>query len=719
MMLLGNLSIIAQTPFGFNRDVSVPVYELNGQSPLPKAWVGGLNAPQFNECDLDGDGRLDIVVFDRSGDKILCFTRSADGQTFQFAPQFESIFPVIHDWMILRDYNQDGKPDIFCSAGNGISIYKNTSVSTATSSFQLETELLYSDYGNSSINLFVSRIDIPAIEDVDNDGDLDIITFYILGTCLEFHRNLSQELYGNSDSLQFEIASNNWGKITENATNNTVNLNDSCGRNSGERHSGSTLLLDDIDLDGDKDLLLGDVSFPEILCLINEPVAGTDIIIPTPSTYPAAFSNYTIPIFPGAFRIHANEDSFPDLIIAPNSESQSLDKGRNVLMYSSNAGNFHFTQNEIPFLINEMLDLGKGAFPCFIDNDNDGDLDLIVGNSGEFEPNANPILEGNNRASIQLFENTGSNANPVYRLTNTDIGQMRQFNFKHLAPTAIDLNGDGSKDLVIGNLNGTLSALIKNPTGNDYTINLNFLSSIVSEQFACPTSGDVNNDGLIDLIIGGKSGRLQCYLNNGNSTTANFPVSSSYPNFGNAETIQEGYSNYGYSSPYFFNNSNGNFIFSGSQTGEIHLWKMDPENLAATFLVIDSSLANIRDGVLSSCAVADLDQDGFPEMVIGNRRGGLSFFKGEDPTNISDFKNPPIEIGIYPNPTSDFIQLDSDNLHFPFQMNIYDTSGRFIEQIEIESSKQLINCSNFNEGIYLINIIKDTNSLGWTKLVKM
>jgi hypothetical protein len=146
---------------------------------------------------------------------------------------------------------------------------------------------------------------------------------------------------------------------------------------------------------------------------------------------------------------------------------------------------------------------------------------------------------------------------------------------------------------------------------------------------------------------------------------------------------------------------------------------MDPENLAAPFLVIDSSLANIREGVLSSCAVADLDQDGFPEMVIGNRRGGLSFFKGENPNTISDPGNPPIEFGIYPNPTSDFVQLNSNNIHFPVQMNIYDTSGRFMEQIKIVSSKQLINCSNFNEGIYLINIIKDTNSLGWTKLVKM
>jgi hypothetical protein len=149
------------------------------------------------------------------------------------------------------------------------------------------------------------------------------------------------------------------------------------------------------------------------------------------------------------------------------------------------------------------------------------------------------------------------------------------------------------------------------------------------------------------------------------------------------------------------------------------LWKIDSENLAAPFQVIDSSLANIREGVLSSCAVADLDQDGFPEIVIGNRRGGLSFFKGEDPNNLSVFSNYTFELGIYPNPTKDFIQLDSGNLHFPVQMKIYDTSGRFIEQIKIESSKQLINCSNFTKGIYIINIQKESKSLGWTKLVKM
>jgi hypothetical protein len=106
-------------------------------------------------------------------------------------------------------------------------------------------------------------------------------------------------------------------------------------------------------------------------------------------------------------------------------------------------------------------------------------------------------------------------------------------------------------------------------------------------------------------------------------------------------------------------------------------------------------------------------------MIVGNRRGGLSFFKGKNPNTISDLGNPPIELGIYPNPTSDFIQLDSDNLHFPVQLNIYDTSGRFIEKIQIETSKQLINCSNFNKGIYLINIQEESKSLGWTKLVKM
>ncbi len=705
LLFIGNSKLSAQSPFGFSKNQSIPLFGLNEQNAFPNGWAGGLNAPQFNECELNGDGLLDVIVFERTGNKLLCFVRNADGNSFHYAPEFESLFPPMHDWMLIRDYNLDGKPDIFTSAGNGIKIIKNTSPTSITTQFTTVTDLLYSDYGNGLLNLYVSPVDFPGIDDVDNDGDLDIVTFYILGTCVEYHRNLSQELFGNSDSIRYELVTENWGKFTESSINNSINLQDSCGRSSGVRHFGSTLLLDDIDHDGDKDLLLGDISYPDIKCLINNPLNGLDVIIQTPSNYPSAFSTYQIPIYPGAFRIHCNADSLPDLVIAPNTDDQSINKGRLALSYPSNNTSFNFTGTESTFLSHEIFDLGRGAYPCFIDNDNDGDLDVIVGNFGEFEPNVNPVLTGNYRASLQLLENIGSNNAPSYKVVNADIAQLRSLNAKHLAPAAADLNGDGKSDLIVGSLSGSLIVLLKNATGNDYTISNGIASSITADQYACPTFADINQDGKKDLILGGKSGRLQCYFNNGTTTLSNFPSTPSITNFGNVETIEENFSNYGYSSPCYFSNSQGKFIFSGSESGNVYLWKLNSNDLIAPFTILDSSLASIKDGDWSAPTISDLNSDGFPEMILGFKRGGLNFFQGQEPTGISEIQSKLNNINLYPNPTNNAFQINSESLNLPANITIYDISGRIIKQESLIIRNQLIEISNLSSGVYIVNII--------------
>ena len=36
-------------------------------------WSGGLNACQFGRMDLDNDGKKDLLVFDRHGNRLSCF----------------------------------------------------------------------------------------------------------------------------------------------------------------------------------------------------------------------------------------------------------------------------------------------------------------------------------------------------------------------------------------------------------------------------------------------------------------------------------------------------------------------------------------------------------------------------------------------------------------------------------------------------------------------
>ena len=57
--------------FGFaqtwRRNASVPVQVENYF--LANPWMGGLNAPQFSNIDVNGDGVKDLFVFDRQGDR--------------------------------------------------------------------------------------------------------------------------------------------------------------------------------------------------------------------------------------------------------------------------------------------------------------------------------------------------------------------------------------------------------------------------------------------------------------------------------------------------------------------------------------------------------------------------------------------------------------------------------------------------------------------------
>ena len=72
-----------------------------------------------------------------------------------------------------------------------IKVYKNIGDASQGLQWQLAKELLYSDYWGGQLNLYVSSSDIPAIVDVDNDGDIDVLTYHIGGERLQYHKNIS------------------------------------------------------------------------------------------------------------------------------------------------------------------------------------------------------------------------------------------------------------------------------------------------------------------------------------------------------------------------------------------------------------------------------------------------------------------------------------------------------------------------------------------------
>ena len=168
-LALLNIKGFSQT--NFSKNDSIIVLNAIGDT-LANPWAGGFNSVQFSEIDVDIDGIKDLFVFDRTGHRISVYLNKGipNKSIYTHAPFYNQFFPKLHDWVLLRDYNCDGKMDIFTYSSGGMAIYRNTSTTSLT--FNLETALLYSDYNPdgapSLINLYVSSSDIPAIDDIDN-----------------------------------------------------------------------------------------------------------------------------------------------------------------------------------------------------------------------------------------------------------------------------------------------------------------------------------------------------------------------------------------------------------------------------------------------------------------------------------------------------------------------------------------------------------------------
>lgn len=711
------LSLLAHTatsqvlPIGFNFNNSISLLGKNNLIPYPNAWFGGMNAPQVQQTDLNNDGSIDLVILDRSGNKVSVFESFDNRNTWTYNPLLAEGLPLIKDWFIIRDYNNDGLGDLFVSAGNGIRIYKRLPNIGNIPQFELITDLLSSDYYGNELNLFVSRVDIPAIDDVDGDGDLDILTFYILGTCIEYHKNLSQELHGNNEHLIFKLESDNWGRFTEDAQSNSINYNDSCGRmDLGERHSGSALLLDDLDQDSDQDLLLSDVSYAEVLFLINQLINQSDVIIPTPTEYPVSWNNVRVPIFPGIFKAQTNSDNEVDLIIAPNTESNAINSGRLMKRYTSvSGGTFSFTGTESPFLCHEMIDLGRNTLPFLTDIDNDGDSDLIVGTGGEYELPTPPNTEGNYRAALWLFENTGTPEMPSFAYRSDNIGDLQTLNQKYFAPTAIDFNSDGKKDIVVGLSNGQFRLLLNTGSLNDFSFELQAESTIVSDvgEFSSPEFYDVNDDGLIDLTSGSRSGKIKVFLNTGSNENPFFPISPNIEAWGNVETVEEGVSNYGYSNPRVASYEGVNYLLSGTERGTVQSWMITNSD----FMILDSVVSRIDEGNLTGITIGNLNNDQFPDLITGNARGGLNLYLGGEPLSVekSHKLNP---LTLFPNPTSNNVFISfNEKIVGSKEIKVFDLSGKLVFETSIkEKAGSELNLSGLCNGVYIVNLIHQNGS---------
>jgi hypothetical protein len=157
-----------------------------------------------------------------------------------------------------------------------------------------------------------------------------------------------------------------------------------------------------------------------------------------------------------------------------------------------------------------------------VDVDFDGVKDLLVA------PNARTVSE--NQKSVLFYKNTGTNSLPNFVFQTNEFLQKDMIdNGTGSIPVLVDQNGDGKKDLLVGNYfrykpvldkessimafinNGTLSNPSFAQSATDF---MQFSQANLGFRLV-PTFGDLDGDNDVDLLLGKEDGTILRYTNNG------------------------------------------------------------------------------------------------------------------------------------------------------------------------------------------------------------
>lgn len=712
---LASFSLDAQNNLQFFRNDSVRVIRQN--DTLMNPWAGGLNFCEYSPIDLNLDGIDDLFILDRSGTRITTYINHGTANTVDYhvAPEYIDAFPKFTGWALLRDYNCDGMMDIFTyGAGpfGGIDVYENISSFQNGLQFQLVMHLVKANVTPNSTNILddikITAVDVPAIRDIDHDGDLDILTFDVGGTTVEWYRNLSMEQYGVCDSLVFRLETLCWGQFSENNLNSSINLNQSCSAvplspyaNNilrEDRHAGSCLECINTDGDADEDLIVGDLSNQRIVYLQNGGTPSVAHMTYMDASFPSYDTTLYMNIFSCAYHLDVNNDGLKDIVISPNA-SQTVENFHSNWLYLNVGANdsvvLRFQQRN--FMQDGMIDCGEGAVPRWFDYDSDGDLDLFIGNYGYYQPS------GIYPSKIALYKNTGSSTNPQYTFVTDDFANLHANNYNIISPipTFADLDGDGDKDMIVGDVVGKLHYFRKDPGPAD-----NFVLAVPNYQGidigsnAAPQLIDIDRDGKVDLLIGEQSGNLNYYRNTGTVAAPVFTLISN--TFGGVQVSAPNMIS-GFSVPYMWDYNGSYQMIVGSERGFIYRYTDIDGNLAGNFTLLDSMFVTTHEGLRVAPWMGYLNGDTLLDLIIGNYAGGVVLYYGDQSNSIHTITQTitPV-LGVYPNPSNTEFHITGWNTaaRFPATMTITGMNGQVVQTERLTDKEQTVSVRGLPAGCY-------------------
>jgi hypothetical protein len=742
--LASNSAAAQSTAFGYELRPVAKVVQ--GTDTLRNAWAGGLDSPQFSSIDLNADGQQDLFIYDRRLRRVLTYLNVAaagGGRQWQYAPDYEALFPVgMHNWALLRDYDCDGRPDLFTNGTSevDIQVYRNVAGAGGLPTFQLTTSLLTALIGTSQVNINTGA-NMPTIEDINGDGRVDILIYdWDNNRYVTYYRNSST---GPCGGLQFNFESGNWGNIQSClATCGAYSFSPTalCRPGRVQHTSGSNLLALDLDADGDKDLLVGRDYCTELTAIINQGNSQQELMTATSlnNNFPTGTTPVRVPNFPAGYYLDVNFDSRPDLLAAPSvfDNLDTIDTRRSVWFYE-NAGtgaapSFQFRQQD--FLQRDMIEASSLAAPAFLDVDGDGLKDMLVAGSRRDAP-GNFFV-----ASVAYYRNTGTAARAVYQLVTTDYLNLSAKKFGRLQPIIVDLNRDGALDLAcIGYytmgrrsfLGFYLNQAAAGQAPNFNTATMRSISNLPNSEFDTAAFFDVDNDGYVDLLYGTNSSRpdlpgqsLRYYRNTGSSAleTAFVVANADYGQLRSAGNTRP--TNL---CPLVadFDSDGAPDLLTVDASGAVRLFS----NLRAqsnifldqTNLFYNKALAAYGDAQLGAyaqnhfiLAANDVDGDGGLELFIGMESGGVLAAAPRNRVLSTRSAVQDLPLALYPNPATTTVTVETPRAT---RLALLDLTGRTVRTDAALARRHEVDLRGLAAGLYLVRCESPDGQLGMQRLV--
>lgn len=700
--------------FTYRLDQGIPV-EVNG-TELPNPWAGGLNSPQVNRMDLNGDGLEDLVIFDKTTALIRTFLWT--NNTYLYTPEYEALFPDdLSTFVALRDFNCDGKKDIFTFGQIGVWVYQQVSVpgkpfgwkklSFYNSTSGLFSEVLLSKGFSSKINLLPGSNDYPDFADMDGDGDLDVLNMrFVSPSTAEYHKNFSMERYGTCDSLDLERQASNWGGFTECNCGKIAFDPQTCADIGGRtnHNAGKALLAIDLDGDNDKDLLFTEESCTTLYSMENLGTTESPVLNNL-APFPAGLAmNY----YPSPYLEDVDHDGVKDLLIGLNLNVRIdayTDFSSSLFFYKNTGTNAlpNFEYQQANFLQDQMIDLSDESAPALADLDLDGDLDLVVGNF------LNPI---NTRGSLTLYQNIGTPTVPRFKWVTDNFANISFTSLYSIRPQFADVDANGSMDMVFTAIAGGINRLwyILSAGGTiQFTGQNLFFLPVALGPGENATMVDVDLDGQLDVVVGKSTGALYYYRNTGSVSTPSFSLANdAFLGLGTG-TFRQNLS----ASAADLDGDGHEDLIVGGQDGKLMIFSdfRSSNPVLETNLVFDAFGSLYTDknmGGSARTAVGNLFGFNRPSVIVGNRLGGLQVLINEDASPQGDSPN----VKLFPNPVveGNSLTLVADR---NVTMEIFTVLGTRLGQPQVLAGNQVINfpLKGITAGVYIARFTAASRSV--------